>query len=458
MEQNRLKSYRPYKRQAEFHAAGATYRERLFMAGNQLGKTLASAAEQAIHLTGRYPDWWQGRRWDRPVIGWAAGVTGESTRDTVQRLLIGRPGRHGTGYIPKASIIESQSSRGVPDLLDHIKVKHESGGESIVYLKSYEKGREKWQGETVDYVAFDEEPPLEIYSEGLTRTQATGGMVFMTFTPLLGMSDVVGRFLLEQNPDRSVTSMTIDDAEHYTVEERARIIASYPAHEREARASGIPTMGSGRVFPVAEELLRTEPFPIPDWWPQLGGLDFGWDHPFAAVRIAWDRDTDTVYVCNTYRVREQTPLIHAAALKPWGKELMWAWPHDGLQHDKGSGKTLASQYREQGLNLYFEHAKHPANADGSEGGYGLEAGIMAMLERMQQGRLKVFTNLTEWFDEFRMYHRKDGLIVKERDDLMSATRIAVMMLRIARGKEKPPEMDKYARRRNRNSGDSWMTA
>lgn len=151
-------------------------------------------------------------------------------------------------------------------------------------------------------------------------------------------------------------------------------------------------------------------------------------------------------------------MIHAAALKPWGKELMWAWPHDGLQHDKGSGKTLASQYREQGLNLYFEHAKHPANADGSEGGYGLEAGIMAMLERMQQGRLKVFTNLTEWFDEFRMYHRKDGLIVKERDDLMSATRIAVMMLRIARGKEKPPEMDKYARRRNRNSGDSWMTA
>jgi hypothetical protein len=56
---------------------------------------------------------------------------------------------------------------------------------------------------------------------------------------------------------------------------------------------------------------------------------------------------------------------------------------------------------------------------------------MAMLDRMKTGRLKVFSHLGEWFEEFRLYHRKDGLIAKERDDLLSATRIAIMMLRVA---------------------------
>jgi phage terminase large subunit-like protein len=452
-----LKFYRPYKKQSEFHAAGATHRERLFMAGNQLGKTVSGAAEASIHLTGRYPDWWTGRRWDRPIIGWAAGVTGESTRDTVQRLLIGRPGRHGTGFIPKSCIVDSPAARGVPDLLDHVKVRHASGGESIVYMKSYEKGREKWQGDTVDFVWFDEEPSLDIFSEGLTRTQATGGMVWMTFTPLLGMSDVVMRFIMEQNPERSVTQMTIDDAEHYTPEERAKIIASYPPHEREARSKGIPTMGSGRVFPVSEEQIACEPFPVPDWWPVIGGLDFGWDHPFAAVKLAYDKDSDIIYVTNAYRIREATPLIHAAALKPWlkgweqGTNFYFAWPHDGLQHDKGSGKQLAQIYRDEGLPLYYEHAKFP-----DERGTGVEAGIMLMLERMLQGRLKVFGNLTEWFDEFRLYHRVDGKIVKERDDLMSATRYAMMMLRIAKGQNKAPVNDRYRRRSSSGEG-SWLT-
>ncbi|CAH2395938.1 hypothetical protein MES5069_1270024 [Mesorhizobium escarrei] len=64
---NQLAAYRPYPRQAEFHAAGAINRERLFMAGNQLGKTRAGGAEWAMHLTGRYPAWWQGKVFDTAV-------------------------------------------------------------------------------------------------------------------------------------------------------------------------------------------------------------------------------------------------------------------------------------------------------------------------------------------------------------------------------------------------------
>ena len=95
---------------------------------------------------------------------------------------------------------------------------------------------------------------------------------------------------------RFVTSMTIDDVEHYTAAEKASIIASYPAHEREARAKGIPTMGSGRVFPVAEDMIKVPVQAIPAHWVQIGGMDFGVDHPFAAARIGWDRDTDVMYV------------------------------------------------------------------------------------------------------------------------------------------------------------------
>lgn len=230
---------------------------------------------------------------------------------------------------------------------------------------------------------------------------------------------------------RHVTRMTIEDAEHYTPEQRAAIIASYPPHEREARTRGIPSLGSGRVFPVAEEDIRCEAQPIPEHWAQIGGLDFGIDHPFAAASLAWDRDADVIYVTRTYRIRGKTPVIHAAALRPWGAWLPWAWPHDGLNRDKGSGEALASQYRVEGLNMLPERATH------ADGGSGVEAGVTEMLDRMLTGRLKVFANLLDWFGEFRLYHRKDGLIVKEADDLMSASRYAVMMLRFAKTKPRP---------------------
>ena len=94
-----------------------------------------------------------------------------------------------------------------------------------------------------------------------------------------------------------------DDVGHFTAEEKAKIIASYPAHEREARTKGIPTLGSGRIFPVPEETLAIEHREFPRHWPRIGGMDFGWDHPFAAVELVWDRDTDTVYVTKTYCLR-----------------------------------------------------------------------------------------------------------------------------------------------------------
>jgi phage terminase large subunit-like protein len=423
--ENKLSDYLPYEKQREFHRAGATHRERLMMAGNQLGKTLGGAMETAMHATGQYPPWWEGWRVDRPTVGWVAGTSGETVRDTVQRMLVGRQ-QDGTGAIPKSAIVELTPARGIPDLLDSIRVRHESGAISTIGLKSYLRGRESFQGETLDYLWLDEEPPPDVYFEALTRTNVSQGPIWLTFTPLTGISDVVKRYLMEPSPDRHVTTMTIDDVTHFSDADRARIIDGYPEHERECRTRGVPTMGSGRIFTTAEEKLLVEPFEIPSHWLRWGGCDFGWTHYSAFVELAWDRDLDVIYLVQTLRLREQTPLQHAEAIRSWN--LTWAWPCDGRQTSlPGAGVPLMEQYAAAGLDMMHEHAQF---ADGSRA---IEAGLMEMADRMRGGRWKVFRGQNDgWLEEYRLYHRDvDGRIVDKHDDAISASRYGLMMRRHA---------------------------
>lgn len=420
----RFADYHPTPPQRAFHAAGAGHRERLLMAGNQLGKTWVGANELAMHLTGAYPDWWQGRRFEGAIQAWLGSVSQEVSRATVQRLLLSQSDADPLnlrGLIPAGW----QRAGGLAGA-DEVLVPHRDGGQSTLAFKSYAQGRERWQGASLDLVWFDEEPAHDVYMEGLTRTNATGGLVFATFTPLLGRTTLVERFVGQPHADRSLITMRLEDAAHLSAEDRRRILASYPPHEREVRANGIPVLGSGRVFDVPEDVVTVSPFDIPAHWPRVGALDFGWDHPTAAVEVAWDRDRDVAYVLRCYRQRHATPQVHAAVLLGWGRGLVWVWPHDGLAHDKTSGVTLAHQYRAQGLSMHPERVTFP---DGSNG---LEAGVMDMLQRLQSGRLRVFSGAPDWFEEYRLYHRKSGQIVSERDDLLSATRYALMGLRHAR--------------------------
>lgn len=429
--ERRVDYFKPYPKQQEFLDLGAFMRERLLMAGNQLGKTETGAYEAALHMTGEYPEGWKGRRWTKPSRGWIAGETAQLVRDVQQKKLCGAPGvesAFGSGMIPKESFTDKPTlARGVSDAFDTIQVRHKSGGVSTATFKSYEQGRQKFQGEPVDWVWCDEEPPIDVYSEILTRTTATKGMVFVTFTPLRGMSDVVMRYLNEKSDSRAVVTMTIEDAEHFTAEERKAIIAAYPAHEREARAKGIPMLGSGRIFQVEEESILEPPLEyIPAHWTKLWGIDFGVDHPFAAVLSAWDRDNDVLHIMHTIRIKGGGPMQHAAAMKVIGAAVPVAWPHDGAAREKGNLEPLANLYRKEGLAMLGTHAAFP------DGSISTEAAIMEMQERMATGRFKVAAQLGEWLEEFRMYHRKDGLIVKERDDLMSATQKIIMTKRSGR--------------------------
>lgn len=197
--ENRLASFRPYPKQREFIATGLTHRERLLMAGNQVGKSWIGAFEVACHATGQYPNDWPGIRYDRPTNWWCGSDTGENTRDNCQARLVGPPeveADWGTGFLPKAAILDTQRGMGTPNLLDSVTARHVSGGISVIGFKTYAQGRAKWQGKTLDGIWFDEEPPLSIYTEGLTRLNAVpDATLVLTFTPLSGMSDVVAMFL-----------------------------------------------------------------------------------------------------------------------------------------------------------------------------------------------------------------------------------------------------------------------
>lgn len=190
-----------YAKHLQFFAAGKEHQERAAIAGNRCGKTTLSCYETTVHLTGLYPHWWEGRRFDHPVDWWAASDTSETTRDILQLEFMGPVGEFGTGMIPKDCLLgDPTRRRGVSDALDTVRVKHVSGGVSTLGFKSYDQGREKFQGTAKHGISLDEEPEAKLYYECLARLMTTNGLVICTFTPLNGMSEVVFRFMPDLAP------------------------------------------------------------------------------------------------------------------------------------------------------------------------------------------------------------------------------------------------------------------
>lgn len=441
-----------YPKHLEFFRAGADYRERCAMAANRCGKTEGMGGyELALHLTGRYPDWWEGRVFDRPIRAWAAGKTKETTRDIVQLKLFGSvvfdgPRRmfDGTGLIPGDDIGAITWRQGVPNLADTVMVRRWRGekviGWSKVSLKSYEQGRQSFEGAEQEVVWLDEEPPPEIYGECLIRTATTGGIVMTTYTPLDGITEVVLQFMdglgigpVPGSTSRYTVNAGWDDVPHLDEQTKAELLASTPEYLKLARSKGLPALGSGVVFPIADETIVIDPFPIPAHWPRICGMDFGWDHPTAALWLAWDRDNDVIYLADEYGQAKQPVPIHASAIKARGDWIPVAWPKDGL-NDTAVGPQLAGQYQEEGVAMLPEHAQFPPTTDEGETTKSLtsvEAGLTEMLTRMSTGRWKVFRNCQNWIREKQIYRREKGKLVKVLDDYIDASRYGMMMIRYA---------------------------
>lgn len=443
-------SRKAYSKHMEYFAAGKFHMERAAIAGNRTGKTLLGCYETTLHLTGNYPDWWEGRRFKEPVSVWGASDTAETTRDGIQLKFMGPSGHYGTGLIPKRCIIgEPTHRRGTAQAVDVVRIHHASGGESNLQFKSYDQGRQKFQSTKKHIILLDEEPPAPVYFECVTRVTATeigeeSGLVLATFTPLSGMSAVVLMFLNDESKERFVLTMGMDHVPHISAESKRKLIASFPSHEREARMNGTPQLGSGAIYPYPDAEIMIPDFQIPDHWPRGYGMDVGWKRTSAGFH-AIDRDNDIIYRYSEHYQGNAEPIIHATAIKGRGEWLPGLIDPAARGRSQIDGQRLIEIYKKPPNNLHLTPAKNA-----------VEAGIYEMQQRMATGRYKVFASCQNFLTEKRLYRRDEkGKIVKENDHALDDARYFVMSgMGIA--KPKPTAPKAKLELRNFGDGDGWM--
>lgn len=371
-------------------------------------------------MTGLYPTWWVGHRFSGCSQWWVCGVRQSTIIQILQPLLLGAVGEFGTGLIP-ADCLDFESlkaAKKADTTVGTIRVKHLTGSWSQLEFKSYEQGRQAYEG-TSRSIWFDEEPPEAVYAEGLTRTMTDNNISMMTFTPLQGASKVVLSYTKdgsfedgEISPYKWVTTATWDDVPHLSEADKERLLADIPPYQRDARSKGVPSLGSGAIYPISEDLYLVEPFAIPDAWPRLYGLDVG--GKTAAVWLAINPDTLQVYVYSSYYQERQEPSIHATAIKgrgDWIPGVIDPASRGRSQHD---GQRLMDMYQDLGLTLSLAE-----NA--------VETGLYTLWEALSIDRLKIFKGQEQLMREIRGYARDEqGRVIKANDHIMDAMRYAYM--------------------------------
>lgn len=414
-----------YKKHMLGFAATKLHKQVWAMAGNRTGKTegwLLYAVTCAV--TGIYPPWWQGRRWNRPVKVWLASTSAVKTRDVLQKKLLGEPNEIGTGLIPADNIISKTAKSGVSEAVDTLYVKHISGGTSVIQFKAYEQGRAAFEGAEIDIAGLDEEPPIDVYGEIAIRLMTVEGSLWCSFTPLEGMTELIVNEYPDGFPDniipeglthsgKYVFTMTWDEVPHLTNAMKEEMWRSIPANLREARKKGLPLGSVGLIYPCSDEDFICDPFPISDRWAKAYGMDVGWNKT-AALFAAIDPNTDVAYLYSEHYLGQQEPPVHASAIKNRGAWIPGVIDPASRGRSQIDGRKLIDLYRQEGLDLYMAN-----NAR--------EAGILKFGQGLVTGKIKVFSTLQHFRREIRLYRRdEDGTIIKEHDHLMDAARYLKM--------------------------------
>ena len=434
------------------------------IAGNRCGKTYTICGMIAAHMLGIYADWWEGRKYDRPVEVYLAGQSGEHNRLGPQKELFGTNNRMlsdliGTGLIPRDSIVEGSLIMEKKGVIQGATIKHSSGGMSTLQFKSYEQGKDgaAAQGFTADIVVVDEQPPVEFYSELVKRTLSTDGLVLQAFTPLRGNNEMIEALMtlpkhegysanvragsmftekdLEDPKNRSRRRMamintTMWDQSHLTKEGIEETLAATPAYLRDAVALGLPVVGQGRIYPHKIEDIMVQGNVIPqltqgEW---LIGIDFGGTRdPAAAVLLVKDPETSIVYIteewCDTL-IEERD-----FARKIWSLDptVPVAWPRDGVRKTTKGAETFVSRLEDMGVNFLPNPFKNPPGPDGKQNNY-IYPGIVALNDAMQTGKLKISSNCTGLLREIENYAYKENGAPTGKDHLCDAMRYGYMML------------------------------
>ncbi len=417
--------YAPHKKQKIFHNLGKSAKVRLFLAGNRVGKTLCACAEVAMHTTGIYPKWWEGYQYSNPVEALVVGVTAQTTRDVLQQeKYIGRAGIN-LGLIPEHLVLKKTMIGGIAGAVDTLTIQHISGGYSTLSFRSSDQGSAKFQGLSKDIIHFDEEMPLDLFTEALTRLvyfkKKAKSMMLITMTPMRGMTLFLESFLKDKkegivNNNMVYLQASWSDNPYLSTKQQDEMIKNLPEHETKARIMGIPHLESGLVYPVNLDKVFIEPIKLANNSSLVFSMDFGWKNPTAVLFAALDIHSENIYVYKEYYVVEKTPFEHSQTLIKFGCNVMnGVCDPSGFYSSQHDGRNFIELYREAGIPFLYK-------ANNLK-----EFGIMNVLQKLKNGSLKIFNNCNQLKAEMLLYHRdKNGAPIKKHDHLMDCLRYIVL--------------------------------
>lgn len=424
--------------------------------GNRTGKTTLLAYIVSCWLTGKYPPWWKGRVFQKPTTGWIVSQTSVTIVRALQIYLIGASGEG--GLIPRSNLLNVQYSPNALGMAHRIQVRHEPTGlTSDLYVKTYDMGWKRFQSDTIDFAVLDEEPPAKVYSESATRSATTNGITLLGFTALDGVTPLVAHLLPEfagaEEMDgeaeplrRGHVFIGWDDVPYSQIskEKRKNLAASYLPHERDARMKGIPSIGTGLIYPVGHEQFVVDadtamkawrgPTP-PKHWPRIAAADPGGtpkgDGRTAALWAAYDEDSDCLWIYAEYYARFSPITSHVHA---WAKKGNWIpFCIDPAGANITDGKAVYAEYVSEMRELNKDWPVHKADKRWS-------LGRAELYDRMTSERCKVLSTCTNFLAEHRGYARNENNQIIGVCHLLDCARYLV---RGARHAALPPQYQRH---------------
>jgi len=445
MQTNQLKYFRPFKHQLDFFATGLNPR-RGILAANRIGKTVSTCYETAYHLTGRYPDWWQGKRFSKPVTAFVAGEGWEQVARVLQDELIGTKDikikeQIGTGAIPRECIVTDTMRCDGANVIG-VEIRHTSGANSYLLFGNYTQEVRNLQGFKLDFVVFDEQPPDDVFSELVTRTATTQGQVLCSFTPLKGLNGLVSKFWYHEEGYEHVRVAWNDVPEYDPWGEpfllnttRRQLERDYLPHEREARIAGIPVMGQGAVFQIRNwPTYKTGDFDFKamNHIERVMALDLGLVRDKTVVSLMyWNPRTQEAWLHSQLVVKgteEANPLNyinHLIRPEVFGCPIVLPSDANTAGRYTMSSLSLRALFEEYNLNVHPQPIMNPPDAEGKVNNH-KSFGVNMMRQMLELGTLKINENCVEFLREAKNYFVDEKGRFSDPDDCIDSALYALL--------------------------------
>lgn len=445
MRYNQLKYFRPFEHQLRFFNTSLSDR-RGILAANRIGKTVSTCYETAMHLTGQYPDWWTGKRFNRPINAMVAGEGWSQVALVLQNELLGTNDvkirdHLGTGAIPRDCIVvDTMRSDGANCM--GVEIRHSSGGKSYLLFANYTQEVRQMQGFKLNLAVFDEQPPDDFFSEIVTRTATTQGQVLCSFTPLKGLNGLVSKFWNREEGYEHIR-VSWDDVPEYDPwgepfllnETRQQLERDYLPHERDARRNGVPVMGKGAVFQIRNwPTYRTGDF---DFRGTTGiqriiALDLGLVNDRTVISLMyWSPEEQEAWLHTQIVVRgieEANPvnyINHLMRPEVFGTPIVLPPDAGTVGRYTMSALSIRQLFEQYELNVYPEPIMNPPDDQGRRTNH-KSYGINVMRQMLELGTLHINENCTEFLREAQNYYVDPQGRFSDPDDTIDSARYALL--------------------------------